>query len=112
MLDQWIARECADDGTTDSRNCFASTATNLVTKRAAAYQDATMEWVDGNLGSKVTMKYPAVWLTGEHAKGETLSIAFAGGPFAWSSSVAARPSQNWLERNAAFHTVGALRPPT
>ena len=37
-----------------------------------------MEWVDGNLGSKVTMKYPAVWLTGEHAKGETLSIAFAG----------------------------------
>lgn len=37
-----------------------------------------MEWIDGNIGSKVTMKYPAVWLTGEHAKGETLSIAFAG----------------------------------
>jgi Fe-S cluster assembly protein SufB len=37
-----------------------------------------MEWVDGNIGSKVTMKYPAVWLTGEHAKGEVLSIAFAG----------------------------------
>ena len=37
-----------------------------------------MEWVDGNLGSKVTMKYPAVWLIGEHAKGEVLSIAFAG----------------------------------
>ena len=37
-----------------------------------------MEWIDGNLGSKVTMKYPAVWLLGEHAKGETLSIAFAG----------------------------------
>ena len=37
-----------------------------------------MEWVDGNIGSKVTMKYPAVWLMGEHAKGETLSIAFAG----------------------------------
>jgi Fe-S cluster assembly protein SufB len=37
-----------------------------------------MEWVDGNLGSKVTMKYPAVWLLGEHAKGETLSVAFAG----------------------------------
>jgi len=37
-----------------------------------------MEWVDGNLGSKVTMKYPAVWMTGEHAKGEVLSIAFAG----------------------------------
>jgi len=51
---------------------------NLVTKRAAAHEGATMEWVDGNIGSKVTMKYPAVWLLGEHAKGETLSIAFAG----------------------------------
>jgi Fe-S cluster assembly protein SufB len=51
---------------------------NLVTKRAVAHEGATMEWVDGNIGSKVTMKYPAVWLTGEHAKGETLSVAFAG----------------------------------
>lgn len=51
---------------------------NLVTKRAIAHEGATMEWIDGNLGSKVTMKYPAVWLTGEHAKGETLSVAFAG----------------------------------
>jgi Fe-S cluster assembly protein SufB len=51
---------------------------NLVTKRAFAYEGATMEWIDGNLGSKVTMKYPAVWLLGEHAKGETLSVAFAG----------------------------------
>ncbi|MDO8307911.1 MAG: Fe-S cluster assembly protein SufB [Actinomycetota bacterium] len=51
---------------------------NLVTKRAVAQEGATMEWIDGNLGSKVTMKYPAVWMTGEHAKGETLSIAFAG----------------------------------
>jgi Fe-S cluster assembly protein SufB len=51
---------------------------NLVTKRAVAQAGATMEWVDGNIGSKVTMKYPAVWLVGEHAKGETLSIAFAG----------------------------------
>jgi Fe-S cluster assembly protein SufB len=51
---------------------------NLVTKRAKAEEGATMEWVDGNLGSKVTMKYPAVWLMGEHAKGEVLSIAFAG----------------------------------
>ena len=51
---------------------------NLVTKRAIAHEGATMEWVDGNLGSKVTMKYPAVVMTGEHAKGETLSIAFAG----------------------------------
>ncbi|MFW0790535.1 Fe-S cluster assembly protein SufB [Gordonia sp. CPCC 205333] len=51
---------------------------NLVTKRAKAEAGATMEWVDGNIGSKVTMKYPAVWLTGEHAKGEVLSVAFAG----------------------------------
>jgi len=51
---------------------------NLVTKRAVAHEGATMEWIDGNLGSKVTMKYPAVWMTGPHAKGETLSIAFAG----------------------------------
>ena len=51
---------------------------NLVTKRAMCEEGATMEWVDGNLGSKVTMKYPAVWLMGEHARGETLSIAFAG----------------------------------
>ncbi|MDA2804943.1 Fe-S cluster assembly protein SufB [Nocardiopsis suaedae] len=51
---------------------------NLVTKRAVAYEGATMEWIDGNIGSQVTMKYPAVYLMGEHAKGETLSIAFAG----------------------------------
>jgi len=51
---------------------------NLVTKRAAAYKDATMEWVDGNLGSKVTMKYPAVWLMEPGARGEILSVAFAG----------------------------------
>lgn len=51
---------------------------NLVTKRATCAEGATMEWIDGNIGSKVSMKYPAVWLLGEHAKGETLSIAFAG----------------------------------
>src|SRR4026208_1504048 len=51
---------------------------NLVTKRATCAEGATMEWVDGNIGSKVTMKYPSVYLMGEHAKGETLSIAFAG----------------------------------
>jgi Fe-S cluster assembly protein SufB len=50
---------------------------NLVTKRAAAYKNATMEWVDGNLGSKLTMKYPAVWLMEEGASGEILSVAFA-----------------------------------
>jgi Fe-S cluster assembly protein SufB len=51
---------------------------NLVTKRAVAHEGATMEWIDGNIGSKVTMKYPAVWLVGPYAKGETLSIALAG----------------------------------
>jgi Fe-S cluster assembly protein SufB len=51
---------------------------NLVTKRAAAYEGATMEWIDGNIGSKVTMKYPAVLLLGEHAHGEILSVAFGG----------------------------------
>lgn len=51
---------------------------NLVTKRAVAYRNATMEWVDGNLGSRLTMKYPAVILMEEGAHGEVLSIAFAG----------------------------------
>lgn len=51
---------------------------NLVTKRATCEEGATMEWVDGNIGSKVTMKYPAVYMTGAHAKGEVLSIAMAG----------------------------------
>ena len=51
---------------------------NLVTKRAKAEAGATMEWIDGNIGSKVTMKYPAVLLMGEHARGEVLSSAFAG----------------------------------
>ncbi|MBW9205207.1 Fe-S cluster assembly protein SufB [Mumia sp. zg.B53] len=51
---------------------------NLVTKRAICEEGATMEWVDGNIGSKVTMKYPAIYLMGEHARGETLSLAFAG----------------------------------
>jgi Fe-S cluster assembly protein SufB len=51
---------------------------NLVTKRAMAYEDATVEWVDANLGSKFTMKYPCVYLMGERAKAEILSVAFAG----------------------------------
>ena len=51
---------------------------NLVTKRAKAEEGATMEWIDGNIGSKVTMKYPAVWMTGPHARGEVLSVAMAG----------------------------------
>ncbi len=51
---------------------------NLVTKRAIVEAGGTMEWVDGNIGAKATMKYPGVWLMGERAKGETLSVAFAG----------------------------------
>ena len=55
------------------RNIF-----NLVTKRAIAHKNATVEWVDGNIGSRLTMKYPAIWLMGEGARGEILSMAFAG----------------------------------
>ena len=57
---------------------WADNVYNLVTKRAVAYENATMEWVDGNLGSKLTMKYPSVYLRGEGAHGEILSLAFAG----------------------------------
>ncbi len=56
-----------------SRNVF-----NLVTKRASAHKNATVEWVDGNLGSCLTMKYPCIQLIGEGARGEILSVAFAG----------------------------------
>ena len=51
---------------------------NLVTKRAAAYENAVMEWVDGNIGSKLTMKYPSIYLMEPGAHGEILSLAFAG----------------------------------
>src|SRR5258708_2818773 len=51
---------------------------NMVTKRAAAYQDAVMEWVDCNLGSKLTMKYPSIFLMEPGARGDILSVAFAG----------------------------------
>ncbi|MEJ2288435.1 MAG: Fe-S cluster assembly protein SufB [Deinococcales bacterium] len=51
---------------------------NLVTQRALVHAGASMGWLDGNLGSKVTMKYPSCYLVGEHAHGEVLSIAFAG----------------------------------
>jgi|TARA_R110002110_G_scaffold3190_1_gene16430 Fe-S cluster assembly protein SufB len=50
---------------------------NLVTKRAVAYENSLMEWIDGNLGSKLTMKYPAIYLMEPRARGEVLSIAFA-----------------------------------
>jgi len=57
---------------------WANNIYNLVTKRAVAYQDAFMEWIDGNLGSRLTMKYPAVYMMEPGARGEILSIAFAG----------------------------------
>jgi len=57
---------------------WANNIFNLVTKRAVANEDAVVEWVDGNIGSKLTMKYPAIVLKGERAHGEVLSIAFAG----------------------------------
>lgn len=57
---------------------WAKNIYNLVTKRSVAYEDATMEWVDGNLGSKITMKYPSVYMLGKGAKAEILSIALAG----------------------------------
>ena len=57
---------------------WSSDVYNLVTKRAYAYEGARVEWIDGNLGSKITMKYPGIYLLGRRAYGETLSIAFAG----------------------------------
>ena len=56
---------------------WSSNVYNLVTKRAIAYENAVVEWVDGNLGSKVTMKYPGIYLMGDGAKGEVISVAFA-----------------------------------
>jgi Fe-S cluster assembly protein SufB len=56
---------------------WANNIYNLVTKRAMAYGDALMEWIDGNLGSHLTMKYPAVYMMEPGARGEILSIAFA-----------------------------------
>jgi len=56
---------------------WANNIYNLVTKRAVAYGDATMEWIDGNLGSRLTMKYPAVYMLEPGARGEILSIAFS-----------------------------------
>ncbi|WP_297555134.1 Fe-S cluster assembly protein SufB [uncultured Actinomyces sp.] len=57
---------------------WSNNVLNLVTQRAVVEEGGTMEWIDGNIGSAVTMKYPACYLMGEHARGETLSIGFAG----------------------------------
>jgi Fe-S cluster assembly protein SufB len=71
-----IAMEGAKIRYTTIQN-WSNNVYNLVTKRAYAYKNATVEWVDGNLGSKLTMKYPAVHLLGEGARGEILSIAMS-----------------------------------
>lgn len=67
---------------------------NLVTKRTLVYEEGIMEWVDGNLGSKVTMKYPSVYLMGRKAHGEVLSIAYAG------------PGQHQDAGGKAIHVAG------
>lgn len=71
-----IAMEGAKIRYTTIQN-WSNNVYNLVTKRAYAYKNATVEWIDGNLGSKLTMKYPAVYLLGEGARGEILSIAMS-----------------------------------
>ncbi|MGH1502015.1 MAG: Fe-S cluster assembly protein SufB [Acidimicrobiales bacterium] len=58
---------------------WSSNVFNLVTKRAYVEAEGHMEWIDGNIGSRLTMKYPAVWLAGPKATGEVLSVAYAGG---------------------------------
>jgi Fe-S cluster assembly protein SufB len=72
-----IAKDNANVRYTTIQN-WANNIYNLVTKRAVAHRNSTVEWVDGNLGSKVTMKFPCVILKGEGAKAEILSIALAG----------------------------------
>src|SRR5437899_722257 len=72
-----IVKEGADVRYTTIQN-WSHNVYNLVTKRAVVHEDARMTWIDANLGSKVTMKYPSVYLVGERAHGEVLSVAFAG----------------------------------
>lgn len=79
---------------------WANNIYNLVTKRAMAYADATMEWVDGNLGSKLTMKYPAVYMMEPGARGEILSIAF--------SSAGQHQDAGGKLVHAAPHTTGQI----
>ena len=72
-----IAHEGAHVRYTTIQN-WSNNVYNLVTKRAVAYKNSTVEWIDGNFGSKVTMKYPCIILKGEGAKGQVISIAVAG----------------------------------
>jgi Fe-S cluster assembly protein SufB len=72
-----IVKEGADVRYTTIQN-WSHNVYNLVTKRAVVHARGRMSWIDANLGSKVTMKYPSVYLVGERAHGEVLSVAFAG----------------------------------
>ncbi len=72
-----IVKEGANVRYTTIQN-WSNNVYNLVTKRAAVHKDAVMTWVDGNLGSRLTMKYPAIYLLEPGAHGEVLSVAFAG----------------------------------
>ena len=93
---------------------WSTNVLNLVTQRAIVEEGATMEWVDGNMGSAVTMKYPACFLMGEHARGETLSIGFAGrintrtrAP-RWCTWPPTPPRPSWRSPSP----VAAVAPPT
>ena len=87
---------------------------NLVTKRARVEADGHMEWIDGNIGSKLTMKYPSVYLVGEGATGEVLSVAYAGRASTrtpgrrWCTPRPTRPRRSSPSRSART----AARPPT
>ncbi|MEE9593573.1 MAG: Fe-S cluster assembly protein SufB [Thermoplasmata archaeon] len=72
-----IARPGANVRYTTLQN-WSDNVYNLVTKRAYAYENSTVEWVDANIGSRLTMKYPSVYLLGKGAKAEILSVAYAG----------------------------------
>ncbi|MCL5788715.1 MAG: Fe-S cluster assembly protein SufB [Candidatus Marsarchaeota archaeon] len=74
---EMIAKEGAHAKYTTIQN-WSGDVYNLVTKRAYAYANATVEWVDANIGSKLTMKYPSIYLVGPGARGELISVAFAG----------------------------------
>src|SRR5207244_4783727 len=76
-MDEIIVKKNAHCRYTTIKN-WSTNVFTMVTKRAMAYADATMEWVDGNLGSQITMKYPSVYLMEPGAKGDVLSVAFAG----------------------------------
>ena len=72
-----IAKKGAKLRYTTLQNCSGDVY-NLVTKRAHAHEDSVVEWVDANVGSKITMKYPSVYLVGKRAKADILSVAYAG----------------------------------